>query len=109
MWRCLRRINRRRGRVKLNPCVDISVVCYIAVAIMESALSGEWMAGTELILWRRVYRSLRLLCCVVVLLTAAGAAMASEYHGTVSFNGLPVPGATVTVTQSGKKLVTVTD
>ena len=67
------------------------------------------MAGTELILWRRLYRSLRLLCCVVVLLAAAGAAMASEYHGTVSFNGLPVPGVTVTVTQGGKKFVTVTD
>jgi carboxypeptidase family protein len=67
------------------------------------------MAGTELILWRRVYRSLRLLCCVVVLLAAAGAAMASEYHGTVSFNGLPVPGVTVTATQGGKKFVTVTD
>ncbi len=67
------------------------------------------MAGTELILWRRVYRSLRLLCCVVVLLAAAGAAMASEYHGIVSFNGLPVPGVTVTVTQGGKKFVTVTD
>ncbi len=67
------------------------------------------MAGTELILWRRVYRSLRLLCCVVVLLAASGAAWASEYHGLVSFNGLPVPGATVTVTQGGKKFVTVTD
>jgi trimeric autotransporter adhesin len=67
------------------------------------------MAGTELSLWRRVYRSLRLLCCVVVLLAAAGAAMASEYHGIVSFNGLPVPGVTVTVTQGGKKFVTVTD
>jgi hypothetical protein len=67
------------------------------------------MAGTDLALWRRVYRLLRLSCCVVVLLTAAGVAMASEYHGILSFNGLPVPGATVTVTQGGKKLVTVTD
>ena len=67
------------------------------------------MAGTERILWRRVYRSLRLLCCVVVLLAAASAAMASEYHGIVGFNGLPVPGVTVTVTQGGKKFVTVTD
>ena len=67
------------------------------------------MAGTELIFWRRVYRSLRLLCCVVILLAAAGAAWASESHGIVSFNGLPVPGATVTVTQGGKKFVTVTD
>ena len=35
--------------------------------------------------------------------------MASEYHGLVTFHGLPVPGATVTVTQAGKKYVTVTD
>ncbi len=69
----------------------------------------EWMAGTERILWRRVYRSLRLLCCVVVLLAAAGAAMASEYHGVVTSGGLPVPGVTVTVTQGGKKFVAVTD
>lgn len=62
------------------------------------------MAGTELILWRRVYRSLRLLCCVVVLLAASGAAWASEYHGLVTFNGLPVPGATVTVTEGGRSL-----
>src|SRR5258708_32296475 len=46
---------------------------------------------------------------VLVLLTASGAARASEYHGLVTSGGLPVPGATVTVTQGGKKLVTVTE
>ena len=43
------------------------------------------------------------------MLLAASSAMASEYHGLVSFGGLPVPGATVTITQGGKKFVTVTD
>ena len=51
--------------------------------------------------------------CVLVLLAAAtgvmSAAMASEYHGVVTFGGAPVPGATVTITQGGKKYVTVTD
>jgi hypothetical protein len=43
------------------------------------------------------------------LLLAASSAMAAEYHGLVSDGGFPVPGATVTVTQGGKKFVTVTD
>jgi hypothetical protein len=34
---------------------------------------------------------------------------ASEHHGVVKFGALGVPGATVTVTQGGKKLVAVTD
>ena len=34
---------------------------------------------------------------------------ASEYHGQVTFGGLPVPGASVTATQGGKHLVTSTD
>ncbi len=46
---------------------------------------------------------------VLVLLAASGAAMASEYHGLVTSGGLPVPGATVTVTQGAKKFVAVTD
>src|SRR3984885_8438055 len=36
-------------------------------------------------------------------------AAASDYHGQVTFGGLPLPGATVTVTQGTKKLTTVTD
>jgi hypothetical protein len=46
---------------------------------------------------------------LAVLLAASGAAWASEYRGLVTFGGTPVPGATVTVTQNGKKYVTVTD
>ena len=34
---------------------------------------------------------------------------AAEHHGQVNFNGLPVPGATVTATEGEKKLVAVTD
>jgi hypothetical protein len=55
---------------------------------------------------RYVKQVLRQLC-LAVLLTMPG--LAAEYHGLVCFNGLPVPGATVTVTQGGKKFVTVTD
>jgi len=47
--------------------------------------------------------------CLLLLLAASGAAMASEYHGLVISGGLPVPGATVTVTQGSKKFVAVTD
>ena len=45
-----------------------------------------------------------LLCCV-----AALPAWASEYKGEVRFNGLPVPGATVIVTQGKTGYATVTD
>ncbi len=38
-----------------------------------------------------------------------GLGWASEVHGEVVFNGLPVPGATVTATQGGKKVVVTTD
>jgi hypothetical protein len=36
-------------------------------------------------------------------------AAASEYRGQVTFGGLPLPGATVTVTQGTKKAIAVTD
>lgn len=36
-------------------------------------------------------------------------AWATEYHGQVFVDGVPVPGATVTVTQGGKEFSTVTD
>ena len=66
------------------------------------------MAGMDFIS-RRLIRHVLQSLCVLALLTGSLAARASEYHGLVTFNGLPVPGATVTVTQGGKKLVTVTD
>jgi len=33
----------------------------------------------------------------------------TEHHGQVTFGGLPVPGATITATQGGKKFATSTD
>jgi hypothetical protein len=55
---------------------------------------------------------MRISTCVrystIAWLAAFGLA-AAEHHGLVKFGGLPVPGATVTATQSDKKLVAVTD
>ena len=47
--------------------------------------------------------------CVLALLVAAGPARATEYHGQVFFGAVPVPGATVTMTQAGTRASTVTD
>ncbi len=63
------------------------------------------MIGTTL---RRASNSIRLVC-TLVLLCATTLAHASEHHGQVTFNGLPVPGATVTVTQGTKTFTTVSD
>jgi cell division septation protein DedD len=57
---------------------------------------------------RRTHNSLRILCALAVLF-ARTLAFASEYHGQVTFNALPVPGATVTAAQGDKKSATVTD
>ncbi len=48
----------------------------------------------------------RLIAIAVLVVSAAAAA---EYRGQVTFGGLPVPGATVTVTQGDKKLTSITD
>ncbi len=42
-------------------------------------------------------------------LSTALPAMATPYDGKVTYNGMPVPGATVTAVQDGQKLTTVTD
>jgi Carboxypeptidase regulatory-like domain len=52
---------------------------------------------------------IRFLIAIIVLLCAASPAAARDVHGQVFFHGLPVPGATVTVTQDGKHFSTVTD
>jgi hypothetical protein len=57
---------------------------------------------------RRIQRVLYLVCALAALAFPSLAA-ASAYHGQVTFGGLPVPGATITVTQGTKKLTTVTD
>ena len=44
-----------------------------------------------------------------VWLAASSLALASEYHGEVTFGGLPLPGATVTASHGDQKLVTITD
>ena len=49
------------------------------------------------------------LLCAFVCLCASVSAWASEYHGQVFFGGVPVPGATVTVTQDGKRISALTD
>jgi hypothetical protein len=57
---------------------------------------------------RRVVNGVLLLC---VFAWVAVSAMASEYHGQVTFSGLPLPGSTVTVTatQGDKKAVAISD
>ena len=57
---------------------------------------------------RRIGNYLRLFFAIACLTTCA-LASASEYHGQVIFNGVAVPGATVTATQDDKKFVAVTD
>jgi trimeric autotransporter adhesin len=61
---------------------------------------------------RKIARDFRLVCilvCIGACLTAPRLALASEYHGQVTFGGLPVPGATITATQGGRKLVAISD
>jgi hypothetical protein len=56
--------------------------------------------------WRSNYISL---FCFLAWLCASSFAGASEYHGQVTFGGLPVPGATVTATQGTKSFTAVSD
>jgi trimeric autotransporter adhesin len=58
--------------------------------------------------WLQAHRVLYLLS-VLVLLACPGLARAADFRGQVSFGGLPLPGATVTVTQGSKKLSTTSD
>src|SRR5438309_11943573 len=58
--------------------------------------------------WRRAHSYVPLLF-VMAWLVASSLAAASEYHGQVTFGGLPAPGATVTATQGGKQFFAITD
>jgi trimeric autotransporter adhesin len=58
--------------------------------------------------WRRAGKVLYLIC-MLASFAFPDLAAASVYHGQVTFGGLPLPGATVTVTQGAKKFTTVTD
>jgi hypothetical protein len=59
-------------------------------------------------LLRRLRRALPLAGAVACAAFPAMAA-ATEYHGTVTFGGVPVPGATVTLTHAGTTSTAVTD
>src|ERR1700688_3584334 len=50
-----------------------------------------------------------LLACVLAAFASPSFAAASDYHGQITFSGLPVPGATVMVTRGATKLNTVSD
>ena len=58
---------------------------------------------------RAIAQRIRWCVCGVMLLAATWTARASEYHGRVMYGGVPVPGATVTVTEGTKQFSTVTD
>src|SRR6266851_3178020 len=86
---------------------------------------GSWEEGFSLLSVSRISPIVRasmvrwsirrraILCVVLLALSvfSLGAFAASEYHGQVTFGGLPVPGATVTATatQGDKKSVSITD
>ncbi len=57
-------------------------------------------------IWRQARR---VLVCLFAAIAFPCIAAASEYRGRVTFGGLPLPGATVTVTQGAKKVTAVTD
>jgi hypothetical protein len=47
--------------------------------------------------------------CVLACVAIAAIAHASEHHGQITFNNLPVPGAIITVTRGTQKLSTISD
>ncbi len=55
---------------------------------------------------RRIHHSFCL--CALACLALTGL-VASEHRGQVTFNGLPVPGATITASQDGKKFEAISD
>ena len=57
---------------------------------------------------RDIGNCLRLLSAVACL-APSSVARASQYQGRVTFNGLPVPGATVTAVEGAKKFAEITD
>jgi trimeric autotransporter adhesin len=57
-------------------------------------------------MWNRIRNYL---ACAALACLAAFPLAAAEHHGVVKFGGLPLPGATVTLSQGDKKLTAVTD
>jgi hypothetical protein len=46
---------------------------------------------------------------LVLIMLAAGIGLAADYHGAVTFGGLPLPGVSITATQGDRKLTASTD
>ena len=63
----------------------------------------------RMLMQRRRAPVLLRLVCALAMLVAAASAWGTEYHGQVFYGGVPVPGATVTMTQGAKQVATVTD
>lgn len=57
----------------------------------------------------RNFRKMLWPLCAVICLLYAGAASASEYHGTVTFNNQPMPGAQITARRGNRTFATVSD
>ena len=56
----------------------------------------------------RIIKGVRCVCFIAALAIST-LAEAAEYRGQVLFNGLPVPGATITATQGGRKVLSTSD
>ena len=54
-------------------------------------------------------RNCKYICSIAILLLTVVALAASEHRGQVLFNGIPVPGATVTATHDDRKSIAITD
>src|ERR1700730_13757091 len=57
----------------------------------------------------RIHHYLRYSMAVLLAVFAVCSLTAAEQHGRILFAGLPVPGATVTVSQGDRKVVAITD
>jgi trimeric autotransporter adhesin len=80
------------------------------LSLVRTSLARARFGGARLVRTPSFARRL-VICCTIAWLAFSSVAIASEYHGQVTFGGVPVPGTTVTVTatQGSKKVVAVTD
>jgi hypothetical protein len=60
-------------------------------------------------MWKGRPKTSSVLLCLAAGWLSASAVLAAEHHGQVVFDGLPVPGATVTAARDGNQFTTTTD
>jgi hypothetical protein len=60
-------------------------------------------------MWKGLPKTSSVLHCLAAGWLSTSAVLAAEHHGQVVFNGLPVPGATVTASRDGNQFTTTTD